>query len=173
MKDWYDFLIGNFPALKPTIVFYLRSSPDVLLNRIKARNRGEEREIDQAYLQILHRAHEDWIYNRGDRLDIRAFYESSLRMYDAEMSDSDLPIIYLNAELPLKDMQCEYEKAMASFEYFLAERERKGGEMLLLESTTPTVQQESIHFKKLSEKATVPSRATKSSVGLDLFRYGS
>jgi deoxynucleoside kinase len=43
------------------VVVYLRSSPDVVYERIKARGRPEEKGISLDYLKDLHQSHEEWL----------------------------------------------------------------------------------------------------------------
>lgn len=40
---------------------YLRSTPEVVYDRIKARGRPEEKGITLDYLKELHQTHEDWL----------------------------------------------------------------------------------------------------------------
>ena len=51
-------LITFFP--KVDAVVYLKCEPQTALQRIKARNRPEEKEITLELLEELHRLHEDW-----------------------------------------------------------------------------------------------------------------
>lgn len=43
---------------------YLRTDPEVVYQRIKARARPEEAQVSLEYLQQLHRMHEDWLYHK-------------------------------------------------------------------------------------------------------------
>lgn len=43
---------------------YLRTQPDVVYHRMKARARQEETEVPISYLQQLHQMHEDWLFNK-------------------------------------------------------------------------------------------------------------
>ena len=40
---------------------YLRCSPEVSYQRLKGRNREEEKEVPLGYLRELHQRHEDWL----------------------------------------------------------------------------------------------------------------
>lgn len=43
------------------IIFYLRSTPEICMERMKNRNRLEESNITIEYLQKLHNFHEKWL----------------------------------------------------------------------------------------------------------------
>lgn len=40
---------------------YLRTTPEVVFDRMKARGRSEETSVSLDYLQQLHNLHEDWL----------------------------------------------------------------------------------------------------------------
>jgi deoxyadenosine/deoxycytidine kinase len=46
---------------RPVGVVYLRVSPSKSVERIRSRQRGGEEKIDVSYIEMLHRAHEEWI----------------------------------------------------------------------------------------------------------------
>ena len=57
-----------FESLSKLITFehqfiYLRCSPEVSYQRLKGRNREEEKEVPLGYLRELHQRHEDWLSN--------------------------------------------------------------------------------------------------------------
>jgi deoxyadenosine/deoxycytidine kinase len=49
-------------------IIYLRSTPTICADRIKIRNREEEKNITLQYLQELHSAHELWLMNKPNVL---------------------------------------------------------------------------------------------------------
>lgn len=59
-QEWFDFTQKNF-QIEPDLIVYLRTSPDVLIQRIKERGRTEEQNINFAQLKQLHDIHENWI----------------------------------------------------------------------------------------------------------------
>ena len=61
IQAWYTQLKQNLPPIG--LYIYLRSSPEVVLNRIKTRGREEEANIDIEFLTKLHRLHEEWLMN--------------------------------------------------------------------------------------------------------------
>lgn len=65
ISEWFNFLITQ-PELdfKVDEIVYLRTDPEVALERIMERSRGEETLISLQYLRNLHQLHEDWLINK-------------------------------------------------------------------------------------------------------------
>jgi len=59
-KEWFSWLVESY-APKPDGFIYLRTSPQVCMNRSMKRNRSEESAIPLTYLEALHKKHEDWL----------------------------------------------------------------------------------------------------------------
>lgn len=55
---WYDYL---FPEFKINKIIYLKTNPNISFERIKLRNRIEEKDIEFQYINKLHEYHENWI----------------------------------------------------------------------------------------------------------------
>ena len=49
---------------------YLRCQPEVSYQRLKNRNRNEEKEVPLEYLKELHQRHEDWLTSSGENIVI-------------------------------------------------------------------------------------------------------
>lgn len=60
LKKHLKFMEKYFDNEKPDLIIYVRTSPDVVYNRIKSRGRSEERAIDRDTVKILHSLHEAW-----------------------------------------------------------------------------------------------------------------
>lgn len=60
LKQWFRFIISQV-EIKVDLIIYLRTTPDVLLKRIKERNRHEEKNMEISYLKLLHQLHDDWL----------------------------------------------------------------------------------------------------------------
>lgn len=60
LKQWYEFIMEKF-QIQIDLVIYVRTTPLVLLQRIKKRNRPEEQNIEMDYLELLHEKHDDWL----------------------------------------------------------------------------------------------------------------
>ena len=66
-RDWENYK-GLFFAIesslkKPDLIVYLKTSTDILLSRIKTRNRTFEQNIDPEYLHTLNISYNKWIEN--------------------------------------------------------------------------------------------------------------
>ena len=64
-RDWENYK-GLFFAIepslkKPDLIVYLKTSTDILLSRIKTRNRTFEQNIDPEYLHTLNISYNKWI----------------------------------------------------------------------------------------------------------------
>ncbi|KAK1116626.1 hypothetical protein K0M31_018245 [Melipona bicolor] len=63
LEDWYDWCIQNANIVTDLIV-YLRTSPEVVYNRMKTRARKEENSVSLEYLHQLHNIHDEWLYDQ-------------------------------------------------------------------------------------------------------------
>lgn len=62
MGNYYNIMISLCNSFYRAV--YLRTQPDVVYHRMKARARQEETEVSICYLQHLHQMHEDWLFNK-------------------------------------------------------------------------------------------------------------
>lgn len=60
LKQWFQFIASQI-EIKIDLIIYLRTTPDILMERIKKRNRKEEMDIKTSYLNLLHQLHDDWL----------------------------------------------------------------------------------------------------------------
>ena len=58
--QWYDYIVKN-KSVTPDLFVYLRTTPCVVAERVKRRDRSEERSVDLSYLENLHNLHESWV----------------------------------------------------------------------------------------------------------------
>lgn len=56
--------LNSKTKLKPNGIIYIKTDPEICLNRINERNRDEETEIPIEYLQNLHKRHENWLIHQ-------------------------------------------------------------------------------------------------------------
>ena len=147
LKEWYEFELNNFPAIKPSIIIYLFSSPNIVLKRIQKRGRAEESNLNIETLKILHDLHEKW-------------------MNHLKSSESGVTIIELNANLPMEQAIEEYDRCLTEVFKLI-----KGKSMASANSGFTVIDKEAILiYKKLSGKARHPSKGSSNAVGFDLCR---
>lgn len=58
--EWYDWIESNID-IQLDLIVYLRSSPEVVYNRMVQRNRPEESTVSLDYLTDLHKQYEKWL----------------------------------------------------------------------------------------------------------------
>lgn len=62
---WCNFYQDYVSANNSKKIIYLRCPPEVCAKRIEIRGREEEKSITHDYLNKLHKAHEDWLFNES------------------------------------------------------------------------------------------------------------
>lgn len=72
-------------------VVYLRSTPDVVYERMKARGRPEESNVSLEYLQQLHDSHERWLMSNDEKFN-------------------EIPVLVLDADATLDEIVQQYKK---------------------------------------------------------------
>lgn len=60
LDAWYKWLIGNVD-IESDLIIYLRTDPEVAYQRIKTRNRLEEKNVTFEYIKHLHDLHDKWL----------------------------------------------------------------------------------------------------------------
>jgi deoxyadenosine/deoxycytidine kinase len=61
--EMFSWLVENFTE-QPAGFIYLKTTPQICLERISKRNRSEEKSIQLSYLELLHQKHEDWLIHK-------------------------------------------------------------------------------------------------------------
>lgn len=92
LSEWIHFLCEKFP-LQFDHIIYLRTNPDCLIERIKTRNRNEEKNISIEYLTKIHELHEKWLNNQ----------------------DIKNKVFIINGELTQSECEAEAKKFISSF----------------------------------------------------------
>jgi len=90
LDAWFKWLLAKADVSVDLIV-YLRTTPEVVLQRIMQRNRQEEQNISLQYLKELHEMHENWLHHKT-------------------LFSCPAPVITLNADLDKSIIMEEYEK---------------------------------------------------------------
>ncbi|XP_053379550.1 thymidine kinase 2, mitochondrial-like [Mercenaria mercenaria] len=70
LTQWFDYVTSRNDVTVDLVV-YLRTSPELCYERIKARNRYEEQKVSMDYLQKLHDLHEKWLLDTENTSVIR------------------------------------------------------------------------------------------------------
>ena len=65
--NWFEWLSGML-KLNGDAYIYLRTSPEKSYERIKKRNREEEKDITLEYITEIHKKHEEWLNKKSDNI---------------------------------------------------------------------------------------------------------
>ncbi|CAH0564023.1 unnamed protein product [Brassicogethes aeneus] len=68
LDQWYRWARSNVD-INLDLIVYLRSTPDVVYERVKSRARPEENTISLEYLTQLHDSHEKWLMTEDERFN--------------------------------------------------------------------------------------------------------
>ncbi|CAO1400154.1 unnamed protein product [Diamesa serratosioi] len=93
LQEWYEF-IHEQHHVQCDLIVYLRTSPEIVFDRMKKRARSEESCVPLEYLKDLHELHENWLMNGQ-------FYRPA-------------PVLVLDANLELDDIGSEYKRSELS-----------------------------------------------------------
>lgn len=93
-QDWHSLLVEEFGqrvALEGII--YLRAPPQTCMERLKARGRPEEQEVQQDYLEKLHVQHERWLLDKSTEVHFESLRRAPVLQLDASVEfKSDLQV---------------------------------------------------------------------------------
>ncbi|KAJ8957350.1 hypothetical protein NQ318_004829 [Aromia moschata] len=90
IDQWYRWIRANVD-INLDLIVYLRSSPEVVYERVKARGRPEEHSMPLQYLTDLHESHERWLMTDDERFNT-------------------IPVLVLDADRTLEEIVDEYKK---------------------------------------------------------------
>ncbi|ALC46608.1 dnk [Drosophila busckii] len=93
LQEWYKFIESSI-HVQADLIIYLRTSPEVVHERIRQRARSEETCVPLKYLQELHELHEDWLIHQRRPQQCKVFV--------------------LDADLNLENIGSEYQRSEAS-----------------------------------------------------------
>ncbi|KAF7282851.1 deoxynucleoside kinase-like [Rhynchophorus ferrugineus] len=89
LDAWFQW-ITNSMNINIDLIVYLRTSPEIVYQRIMERNRPEEKLVSLEYIQSLHEIHEDWLNNKC-------------------LHHCPAPVLIINADLDKAIIQREYQ----------------------------------------------------------------
>ena len=96
LDEWFKYLIKTEPKVGVDLIIYLRTEPEVAFERIKKRNRSEEKNMTIEYLKDLHKLHDDWLMGDGSKyglpapvitIDANQDLDAVKRVYDKHSAD--------------------------------------------------------------------------------------
>ncbi|XP_066148501.1 deoxynucleoside kinase-like [Euwallacea fornicatus] len=90
LDHWFQWIIEHNLA-EVDLVVYLRTTPEVVYERILKRKRPEERTVSMDYLKSLHDLHEEWLFHKT-------------------LHKCPAPTLVLNADLERSVIKAEFEK---------------------------------------------------------------
>lgn len=90
IDKWFQWILSQ-NYVHVDLVVYLRTSPEIVFERIMQRKRPEEKTVSLEHLKDLHQIHEDWLYHKT-------------------LFKCPAPTLVLNADLGRSVIETEYEK---------------------------------------------------------------
>lgn len=89
LEEWYDWCVQN-AQIETDLIVYLRTSPEIVYQRMKMRARKEENSVSLEYLKLLHNIHDEWLYHKT-------------------LFTIPAPVLILDGNKSLEDMIVEFE----------------------------------------------------------------
>ncbi|KAK0181428.1 hypothetical protein PV327_003716 [Microctonus hyperodae] len=89
LEKWYDWCVNN-SNIETDLIVYLRTSPQIVYDRMRARARKEEDCVSLKYLEEIHEIHENWLLHRT-------------------IFSVPAPVIVLDGDQSMADMFVEFE----------------------------------------------------------------
>ena len=97
LSNWFDFIMSCQEIdISVDLIVYLQTRPEVALERVRSRSRGEEHLISDGYIRQLHVLHEDWLVRH--KFPVPA------------------PVFVVDANKDVKDMELVFEKMSELFQ---------------------------------------------------------
>lgn len=97
LKQWFEF-VSNRIKMDLDLIIYIRTSPDILMNRIRARNRIEERGIQPDFINLLHRCHEEWLIERNDPRPAEVIVINGDNSQEQMLAELEIKLRFFRAE---------------------------------------------------------------------------
>lgn len=116
---WYrSLVIDNEHARNPSVIFYLRTDPQVCYERVLKRARSEESTVRIEYLQNLHEKHEKWLVS-----NIKGVNETAVEVFfDSIMG---IPVVVLDGNSPFQDCKEARDKIIRTVNSVIKQRENQ------------------------------------------------
>ena len=94
LNECFKYLIETDKTTSIDLILYLRIDPSIAYDRIKSRDREEEKDISLEYLKSLNDCHENWLTGRDNHKILPA------------------PVIIIDANKEINEMENEYKKLL-------------------------------------------------------------
>lgn len=90
LENWYNWSLKN-ANIETDLIVYLRTTPEIVYERMRQRGRKEENAISLEYLKEIHQIHDDWLYHQS-------------------LKPVPSPVITINGDRELHEMVVEFDK---------------------------------------------------------------
>ncbi|XP_047354048.1 deoxynucleoside kinase-like isoform X2 [Vespa velutina] len=90
LEEWFDWYTKNV-NIETDLIIYLRTSPEIVYQRMRIRARKEENLVSLEYLKRIHEIHDEWL-----------LYQSLFSL--------PAPVIILDGNKSIEEMVVEFEK---------------------------------------------------------------
>lgn len=109
LENWYSIVAAHLP-IKLDLIIYLKLSPEIALERIRQRNRYEERHIHLPYIQTLQKMYDRWLLQNTDHKVIVVDAAQTMDQILAEINEKIQNWSSLeNTKLYLSDEKAKFE----------------------------------------------------------------
>lgn len=112
-NHYHQWLLEQFPQLRPQGILYLRTQPSTCYTRLHRRARAEEADVSKEYLQQLHECHEEWLAPSGSS-------SSDLSSSDTITSTDGLPVLVVDGNPEFKNDAEREQKVWMQIKEFAA-----------------------------------------------------
>ncbi|XP_066587361.1 deoxynucleoside kinase [Prorops nasuta] len=90
LEDWYSWCLKS-ACIQTDLIVYLRTTPEVVYQRMKKRARHEEISVSLEYLKQIHEIHDEWLFEQT-------------------LFEVPAPIIVIDGDKNLEEMVGQFEK---------------------------------------------------------------
>ncbi|XP_067631539.1 deoxynucleoside kinase isoform X2 [Eurosta solidaginis] len=90
LKEWYNY-VEEIAHIRADLIVYLRTTPEVVYERIRKRARSEETCVPYEYIKHLHELHENWLIHKRVGCNIK--------------------VLEIEADLDLSEIDREYKRS--------------------------------------------------------------
>lgn len=93
LQDWYH-TAEDLYMVKPDLIIYLRATPDLAMERLKKRNRKEEKSIPYKYLAQIHSLYDKWLFNED--AGVKVIPINANQSTEAMLRDLNIQVAHFN-----------------------------------------------------------------------------